>query len=402
MFFYQNLLSSQKIQMQLKNLNTYFYFKCLIFPKFKENLFMEITIKNEKCLNIPCLKPGHLNKPLEFVCTSPECLERFFCSVCLLKEHAHHFSKMNLIDFILSEKKEDFKLHFPVNTSHEKLITHLLEKEKEIKFELKNTLEKERESLGRKLNNFKKEISSRINKFRKEINEASQLKVEAFKNSLGELINFEEKPKYKKAPKKNEVINIKTMKDVEELFERNKKDATLENDFNEMDEQNIRRFFFELRVLKSQQNKFETKSFNEIKIILESNPNLLKFNRENYQIQANQIYRRGIYDFHTDFSSVQSLENQTNIITDHSKPISCILVYEEENLIFTASLDGTIKIWELDKFVLKIVLSGHNSVVSKMILLGDNKLVSAGSDQKIRVWNYKQGVIYNFYLLHII
>ena len=72
---------------------------------------MEITINNEKSLkNIPCLKPDHLNKPLEFVCTSPECLERFYCSVCLLKEHAHHFSKMNLIDFVLSEKKEDLKL----------------------------------------------------------------------------------------------------------------------------------------------------------------------------------------------------------------------------------------------------------------------------------------------------
>ena len=71
----------------------------------------------------------------------------------------------------------------------------------------------------------------------------------------------------------------------------------------------------------------------------------------------------------------------------HEKVITMMLELNDNQLV-TASLDKTIKIWEFkkDNFENKQILKYHSEGVYSLILLYDGRLVSGGIDNKIIVW----------------
>jgi len=59
----------------------------------------------------------------------------------------------------------------------------------------------------------------------------------------------------------------------------------------------------------------------------------------------------------------------------------------KRSLLFSASQDNTIKMWEMNSASCISILSGHSSYVNNLLARGDEYLISGGSDSTIRVWD---------------
>jgi len=70
-------------------------------------------------------------------------------------------------------------------------------------------------------------------------------------------------------------------------------------------------------------------------------------------------------------------------LVGHEGIVSCLLVAGK--LLFSGSLDGTVRVWDLDTAACVFVAPAHEGGVMCM-LLWENHLVTAGLDGRIRVW----------------
>ena len=60
----------------------------------------------------------------------------------------------------------------------------------------------------------------------------------------------------------------------------------------------------------------------------------------------------------------------------------------DSRYMISASLDKTIRIWNIEERRLEAVLGGHTDEVTSLVITSDRKfIVSNGSDNTVRLWN---------------
>lgn len=80
-------------------------------------------------------------------------------------------------------------------------------------------------------------------------------------------------------------------------------------------------------------------------------------------------------------------------IPAHIYPINHLEIISENNLLATASMDKTIKLWDTDTLKLKKVIDrgrhqSHNSSVNRLLWMEDRgQMLSASDDRNISLWN---------------
>ncbi|XP_057744696.1 zinc finger CCCH domain-containing protein 48-like [Arachis stenosperma] len=71
-------------------------------------------------------------------------------------------------------------------------------------------------------------------------------------------------------------------------------------------------------------------------------------------------------------------------LSGHSKPVVCLAIGCHK-MLYSGSMDHTIKVWDLDTLQCTMTLNGHTDVVTSLICW-DNFLLSASSDCTVNVW----------------
>lgn len=96
----------------------------------------------------------------------------------------------------------------------------------------------------------------------------------------------------------------------------------------------------------------------------------------------------------------QVLEQQAiatiRTLAGHTSFINDLVVSPDSTLLFSASADKTIKIWELNTGELRQTLSGHTSFVNRLLISPDGSyLLSASADKTIKVWDLNTGELHH-------
>ncbi|TIC28449.1 WD40 repeat-like protein [Wallemia mellicola] len=100
-----------------------------------------------------------------------------------------------------------------------------------------------------------------------------------------------------------------------------------------------------------------------------------------------------------DTNSIEEIQPIVNL-RGHTAPITSIAVSKTKNVVYTSSIDTTIREWEitdqdgdlldLDKLIGK-VYEGHTNAIWGLACTSTGKLISAASDSTIKIWNEKTG-----------
>jgi WD40 repeat protein len=69
------------------------------------------------------------------------------------------------------------------------------------------------------------------------------------------------------------------------------------------------------------------------------------------------------------------------------------LIQINQNQVASASMDFTIKIWNITTNSLINTYNGHTNVVTSLVVLSNGKLASGGADSKICLWNTQQNTL---------
>lgn len=77
---------------------------------------------------------------------------------------------------------------------------------------------------------------------------------------------------------------------------------------------------------------------------------------------------------------------------EHSKPISCMVLYPNNMSLITGSDDKTIKMWSLDDFTVKSTFSDHKDVVTSIYIptTKKNSIYSTSLDGYFKIWDLSQ------------
>jgi WD40 repeat protein len=67
----------------------------------------------------------------------------------------------------------------------------------------------------------------------------------------------------------------------------------------------------------------------------------------------------------------------------HLAPIS-LLVLNGSHQLFSGSIDGSVKLWDLDTFHCVLTLSGHSCDIKALIITEDGKLITSSNDETIK------------------
>jgi len=73
-------------------------------------------------------------------------------------------------------------------------------------------------------------------------------------------------------------------------------------------------------------------------------------------------------------------------LTGHTYTISS-LAYLGNNLLASASIDNTIKIWNIENGKCLMTLTGHTDCIESLAYLGNNLLASGSEDTTIKIWS---------------
>eukprot|EP00800_Vazella_pourtalesii_P016466 TRINITY_DN4767_c0_g3_i2.p1 TRINITY_DN4767_c0_g3~~TRINITY_DN4767_c0_g3_i2.p1 ORF type:complete len:317 (-),score=51.52 TRINITY_DN4767_c0_g3_i2:503-1417(-) len=81
-------------------------------------------------------------------------------------------------------------------------------------------------------------------------------------------------------------------------------------------------------------------------------------------------------------------KTDNRVLVGHTRYINSCVVSSLHNSLFTASTDGTIRVWDLTKLECTGVIKGHKGVVQCLTLSPDQtRLVSGSGDSTIKVWD---------------
>ncbi|CAD5226489.1 unnamed protein product [Bursaphelenchus okinawaensis] len=97
----------------------------------------------------------------------------------------------------------------------------------------------------------------------------------------------------------------------------------------------------------------------------------------------------GSYDHKIAIFNAETCE-RTQILIGHQNRVYSLLLDKEKGLLFSGSLDQTIRVWNVNDGTCIHTLVGHNSLTSAM-QLRNGYLISGNADHSIRVWNVEDG-----------
>ena len=81
--------------------------------------------------------------------------------------------------------------------------------------------------------------------------------------------------------------------------------------------------------------------------------------------------------------------HSTKIFFGHTKKITEILIFPNNNFFASASKDKTIKIWDVRNEKCIKTLKGHTESILAMVLSKEKKIISGGGDCVLKVWDIK-------------
>jgi serine/threonine protein kinase len=82
----------------------------------------------------------------------------------------------------------------------------------------------------------------------------------------------------------------------------------------------------------------------------------------------------------------------TSMLSGHQSEIKDLMLLGDGNTLITASADRTIRIWDLDAGTLRQTLDQHTNVVKALAVTTDQStLISTGDDRTIRFWSLPEG-----------
>ena len=87
----------------------------------------------------------------------------------------------------------------------------------------------------------------------------------------------------------------------------------------------------------------------------------------------------------------RSTDKCTKTFSGHEGGIQDLCLGENNNHLFSGSLDKTIKIWDIEKGICLKTFTGHGSYVRKVIMFSPGILCSASDDSDIKLWNISKG-----------
>lgn len=334
-----------------------------------------MEFNENKLKGIACRKLGHLNKTLEFICTSPTCDDRILCSVCLLKDHGNHSKYITLIDFLLFDKKP--VLIEPSQFEVLSKIKEIVDNEEIMLQKFKNNLIDEKKAFLTFWKTCKSSFEKEKESIFKNMKESQLFKSENLNLSIEEL-NLIVKGQKNKCDDQKVLQSPRDLELYLGFYNSEEKDFSMEN---------LPQSFFEFKLLKTLKNKIDSKKNSELHSHLSSfsfisNYDDLEKNPFPFQIRKNlkPPFDKNPSNF--------NLKDTITFISEHKKSIRCIVFLDNEKLFATASDDGIIKLWDFKKMEIKKTFNAQANKILTMIQVGE-KLVSAGNDQKIHIWNFK-------------
>ena len=75
-----------------------------------------------------------------------------------------------------------------------------------------------------------------------------------------------------------------------------------------------------------------------------------------------------------------------HIFDGHLGYIWSVVKLKDDNKIVSASSDQTMKIWDIDEKKCINTIKAHNHDITVLTLLSDGKIVSGSTDMKIKIW----------------
>jgi WD40 repeat protein len=91
-------------------------------------------------------------------------------------------------------------------------------------------------------------------------------------------------------------------------------------------------------------------------------------------------------------SLIQSGGPLLRTLVGHRYSITGVAMSEDGQIAVSASLDGTLKVWNLIRGIESITLMGHTDAIRAVAITPDGRLaVSASSDKTLKVWDIEHG-----------
>lgn len=81
------------------------------------------------------------------------------------------------------------------------------------------------------------------------------------------------------------------------------------------------------------------------------------------------------------------LDNKTETLSGHDNLVSSLVITSDDKYIISGSTDKTIRVWDRETCEQVDMLLGHKGMVSSLAISSDDKFVVSGStDNKVRIW----------------
>jgi WD40 repeat protein len=77
----------------------------------------------------------------------------------------------------------------------------------------------------------------------------------------------------------------------------------------------------------------------------------------------------------------------------HAQPVTSLAFSPDEELLATASLDKTVRVWHMKTGRLLRIFSEHRASVDSVAFSPNGQIIASGEYGKILIWNYESGII---------